>query len=157
MTEVGARDVSAQPAEVLSLAMARLVVERALVYAREHSYPPMTVAVLDAGGHLVSFAREDHSSLLREKIARGKAKSALNMGVGTRALVTRAEQHPHFINAVTALADGELIPVPGGVLVRGSSGDVLGAVGVSGHRPDEDEACAVAGIAATGLVSDPGA
>lgn len=117
----------------------------------------MTIAVLDGGGQLVAFAREDNSSLLREKIARAKAAGALNMGVGTRALAERAVQHPSFISAITMLAQGEIIPAAGGVLVRDpASGAVIGAVGVSGHRPDEDEACALAGIGAAHLTADPG-
>jgi uncharacterized protein GlcG (DUF336 family) len=142
---------------VIGLDAARIIVDNALGYARGSDFPPMTVAVLDQGGYLVAFAREDRSSLLREKIARGKAQSALNLGTGTRALVARAENQPHFINAITALAGGELIPVPGGVLVRDAeSATVQGAVGVSGYRPDEDEACALSGIRAAGLVADTG-
>jgi uncharacterized protein GlcG (DUF336 family) len=142
---------------VLQLATARVIVEHTLDHARDHGFPPMTVAVLDGAGQLVAFAREDNSSLLREKIARAKAISALNMGVGTRTLAQRAEQHPHFISAITTLAQGDIIPVPGGVLVRDpASGELLGAVGVSGHRPDEDEACAMAGIRAAHLAADPG-
>ncbi len=117
----------------------------------------MTVAVLDAGGHLIAFAREDRSSLLREKIARGKAMGALNMGVGSRSLVERAEGHPHFFGAITQLAEGELVPVPGGVLVRDEAGEIIGAVGVSGAVPDADEQCAIVGIRSQGLVADAGA
>lgn len=136
---------------------ARVIIDNALGYARGNDFPPMTVAVLDQGGYLIAFAREDRSSLLREKIARAKAQSALNMGTGTRALAARAQTQPAFINAITALAGGELIPVPGGVLIRDAeSAAVLGAVGVSGHRPDEDEACALSGIRAAGLAADPG-
>lgn len=116
----------------------------------------MTVAVLDAGGRLVCFGRQDGSSLLREQIARSKAMGALNMGVGSRSLARRAESHPQFVNAVIAIAEGGLIPVPGGVLVRDDGGVLLGAVGVSGHQPDQDEACAVHGIEAVELVADPG-
>jgi uncharacterized protein GlcG (DUF336 family) len=142
---------------VLDLTTARIIVDGALGLARDQGFPPMTVAVLDGAGQLVAFAREDNSSLLRERIARAKAVSALNMGVGTRTLAERAELHPHFINAITALAQGDIIPVPGGVLVRDAvSGEVIGAVGVSGHRPDEDEACALAGIGETDFAADPG-
>ena len=116
----------------------------------------MSVAVLDDGAHLVAFAREDRSSLLREKIARAKATGALNLGVGSRALVQRAETHPHFFNALVGMSEGDLVPVPGGVLVRDSAGEIVGAVGVSGFLPDADEACAVTGIEATGLSADPG-
>jgi uncharacterized protein GlcG (DUF336 family) len=142
---------------MIGYSQARKVVETALSYAHGRDFPPMTVAVLDAGGHLVAFGREDGSSLLRERIARGKAQGALNMGVGSRALAGRAASHPQFVNALIALAEGELVPVPGGVLVRDVNGDILGAVGVSGHLPDGDEECAVRGIAACGLQADPGA
>lgn len=135
---------------------ARRIVDSALRSAREDDLPPMTVAVLDAGGHLVAFAREDRSSLLRERIARGKALGALNMGVGSRTLAGRAEAHPHFVNSLVALAAGELVPVAGGVLVRDDDGEVIGAVGVSGHVPDADEACAVRGVEECGLRADPG-
>ncbi len=117
----------------------------------------MTIAVLDTAGSLVAFAREDGSSLLRERIARGKAHGALHMGLGSRALAARAASHPEFVNALVALADGNLVPVAGGVLVRDDSGQLLGAVGVSGHLPDGDEACAIEGIRAAGLNADPGA
>jgi uncharacterized protein GlcG (DUF336 family) len=141
---------------MITLDQAGIIVRHALDHAREQDMPPMTVAVLDAGGHLVAFAREDRSSLLRERIARGKALGALNMGVGSRGLAGRAAAHPQFINAVTALAEGNLVPVPGGVLVRDAAGEIIGAVGVSGHQPDLDEACAVRGITAADLHADPG-
>jgi len=141
---------------LITLAAAQIVVEKGLAQARELDCPPMTFAVLDAGGHLVAFAREDGSSLLRERIARGKAASALNMGVGTRALAKRAEDHPAFINSLVGLSAGEMVPVPGGVLVRDEGGSIVGAVGVSGNLPDIDEKCAVSGIEAAGLTADTG-
>jgi uncharacterized protein GlcG (DUF336 family) len=142
---------------MISYEQARTIVEVALAHADERDFPPMTVAVLDSGGHLVAFGRQDGSSLLRERIARGKAGGALNMGVGSRALVVQAEARPQFVNAVVALAEGNLVPVAGGVLVRDDSGAVVGAVGVSGHVSDADEECAVHGIEAVGLGADTGA
>ena len=141
----------------ISLAAARTIVVRALAHARSSDFPPTTVAVLDAAGQLVAFAREDGSSLLRGRIARAKARGALNMGVGSRSLAARAAAHPAFINSVVALADGDLVPAAGGVLVRDDDNNVIGAVGVSGSLPDDDEACAIHGIAAAGLRADPGA
>lgn len=141
---------------MITYEQASTVVGQALAHARQHNFPPMTVAVLDAAGQLVAFARQDGSALLRERIARGKARGALNMGVGSRALAARAASHPHFIQSVTALADGDLVPVPGGVLVRDADGVLIGAVGVSGHLPDQDEECALTGIVAVGLTADPG-
>lgn len=117
----------------------------------------MTVAVLDAAANLVAFEREDHSSLLRERIARGKAHGGLNMGTGSRTLASRAVAHLHFISSLVAMSGGMVVPVPGGVLIRDAQGDIVGAVGVSGHIPDEDESCAVSGIEAASLSADPGA
>jgi uncharacterized protein GlcG (DUF336 family) len=141
----------------INLGAARTIVVRALAHARSSDFPPMTVAVLDAAGRLVAFAGEDGSSLLRERIARGKAHGALNMGVGSRSLAARAASNPAFVNSLVSLADGNLVPVPGGVLIRDGSDAVIGAVGVSGHLPDDDEACAIHGITACDLRADPGA
>jgi uncharacterized protein GlcG (DUF336 family) len=141
----------------ISLAAARTIVVRALAHARSSDFPPTTVAVLDAAGQLVAFAREDGSSLLRGRIARAKARGALNMGVGSRSLAARAAAHPAFINSVVALADDDLVPAAGGVLVRDDDNSVIGAIGVSGSLPEDDEACAIHGIAAAGLHADPGA
>lgn len=142
---------------MITTSQARIIVDGGIAFAREKAMPPMTIAVLGSDGELIAFLKEDGSSLLREKIARGKARGALGMGVGSRALAARAATHPHFINSLVALADGDLVPVPGGVLVRNSAGAIIGAVGVSGHQPDQDEACAIAGIDAATLASDPGA
>lgn len=142
---------------MITYPQAAAMVERALAHARDNDFPPMTVAVLDAGGRLISFGREDGSSLLRERIARGKAHGALNMGVGSRSLAGRAKSHPDFVNALVALADGDLVPVPGGVLVRDAEENIIGAVGVSGHQPDNDEDCAIQAIRACDLRPDPGA
>src|SRR6195256_3903765 len=141
----------------IDLARARTVVDQAIAHARSNDFPPMTVAVLDAARRLVAFAGEDGSSLLRERIARGKAHGALNMGMGNRGLAARAASNPAFVNSLVSLADGNLVPVPGGVLIRDDNDDLIGAVGVSGHLPDQDEACAIHAIAAAGLRADPGA
>jgi uncharacterized protein GlcG (DUF336 family) len=140
----------------IGLAAARTIVVRALAHARSSDLPPMTVAVLDAAGRLVAFAGEDGSSLLRERIARGKAHGALHMGVGSRSLAARAASDPAFVNSLVSLAEGNLVPVPGGVLIRDDADAVIGAVGVSGHLPDDDEACAIHGITAADLRADPG-
>ncbi len=145
-----------QSRSAITLAEASNIVDEALGAARSAGLPPMTVAVLDPAGRLVALKREDNSSLLRPEIAQGKAFGALAMGMGSRALADRAVSHPAFINSVTALAGGALVPVPGGVLIRDSDHTLLGAVGVSGALPDQDEACAEAGIRAVSLEAQPG-
>jgi uncharacterized protein GlcG (DUF336 family) len=136
------------------LAQASEIVDHALAYGREHNYRPLTVAVLDSGGHLVAFKREDDSSLLRYEIATGKAWGALGMGTASRNLAGLADQRPTFINAVIGASGGRLVPVPGGVLIRNSAGQLVGAVGISGDTSDQDEACAIAGIKAAGLFAE---
>ena len=143
----------------LSLTQATTIVETALKKGRETSCAPLAVAVLDAGGHLKAFAREDEAGILRPQIAIGKAWGALGMGLGSRAFAKRiAEQPgaPSFFNALAAASEGRVVPVPGGVLIRDASRAVIGAVGISGDTSDKDEACALAGIGAAGLVGDTG-
>ncbi|MEX5717285.1 GlcG/HbpS family heme-binding protein [Geodermatophilus maliterrae] len=139
----------------IDLQTARTVVEGARAAARDEGFKPLTVVVLDAGGHVVAAEREDGSSTKRFEIAFGKAHGAIALGLGSRALMARAEQQPYFIAAATAAVGGSLVPVPGGVLVRDQSGTLLGAVGVSGDTSDNDEAAAVAGIEAAGLQAQP--
>ncbi len=139
----------------IDLQTARTVIEGARAAARDQDLKPLTVVVLDAGGHVVAAEREDGSSTKRFEIAFGKAHGAIALGLGSRALMARAEQQPYFIAAATAAVGGSLVPVPGGVLVRDGSGTLLGAVGVSGETSDNDEAAAVAGIEAAGLQAQP--
>ncbi|CAN5549683.1 heme-binding protein [soil metagenome] len=139
----------------LTLDTARSLVAAALQHAATAGLKPMTVVVLDAGGHVVAVEREDGSSTKRFEIAFGKAHGALSLGMGSRALMARAEQQPYFISAVTAAVGGALVPVPGGVLVRDADGVLLGAVGVTGDTSDNDEAAAVAAIDQVGLVAQP--
>jgi uncharacterized protein GlcG (DUF336 family) len=113
--------------------------------------------VLDAGGHLVAFKREDGSGIMRHDIAYGKAWGSLGMGFGTREVVKRSAANLAFLTAFSAASGGRLIPSPGGVLIRDAGGKVIGAVGISGDSGDNDEACALAGIAAAGLTGDTGA
>lgn len=139
----------------IALDTARTVIAAARAHAAQTDCKPMTVVVLDAGGHVLAVEREDGSANKRFEIAFGKAHGALALGLGSRALMARAEQQPYFIAAATAAVGGALVPVPGGVLVL--DGDrLVGAVGVSGDTSDNDEAVAVAGIEAAGLTAQPG-
>ena len=122
---------------------------------RDHGLKPLTVVVLDAGGHVVSVEREDGSSNNRFEIAFGKAYGALALGMGSRSLMARAEQQAYFIAAAAAAIGGRLVPVPGGVLVKDDSGSVVGCVGVSGDTSDNDELAAMAGITSVSLVPQP--
>ena len=137
----------------IDLQTARSIVAAARSSGRDKGFKPLTIVVLDVGGHVVAAEREDGSSFARFEVAFGKAHGALALGAGSRSLMARAEQQPYFVAAVTAAIGGSLVPVPGGVLVQDSAGTLVGAVGVSGDTSDNDEAAAVAGIEATGLVA----
>jgi uncharacterized protein GlcG (DUF336 family) len=140
----------------LSLDIARTIIAGVRGHAAEAGFKPMTVVVLDPGGHVVAVEREDGSSMSRFEIGRGKAYGALALGMGSRAIMGRAEQQPYFIAAVTSAVGGSLVPVPGGVLVLDSEGELLGAVGVTGDTSDNDESAAVAGIEGAGLTAQTG-
>ena len=139
----------------IDLYTARAIVAGARKHAAHAGLKPLTVVVLDAGGHVVAVEREDGSSTKRFEIGFGKAHGALSLGMGSRSIMGRAEQQPYFIAAVTSAVGGALVPVPGGVLVRDADGDLLGAVGVTGDSSDNDEAAAIAGIEQAGLTPQP--
>jgi uncharacterized protein GlcG (DUF336 family) len=140
----------------VTLAQAATIVDVALKKARDSNLAPLTVAVLDSGGHLVAFKREDKSGILRFDIAFGKAWGALGMGFGSRTLASRAAKTPQFFTMLAAASGGRMVTNPGGVLIKDASGTIVGACGISGDTSDKDEMCAVAGIEAAGLKADPG-
>lgn len=140
----------------LTLAQASAIVDAALEKGRALNLAPLTVVVLDAGGHVVALKREDRSGIMRVEIATGKAWGALGVGAGSRMMFERSEKQPVFVTALAAVSQGRMVPVPGGVIVRGDTGDIVGAVGISGDVSDQDEACAVAGIEAAGLKAQTG-
>jgi len=142
----------------LTLDQACTIIDTALEQGRVAGMQPLGVAVMDAGGHLLAFKRHENSSLLRPKVAMGKASAVLGMGVGGREIARRASvMPPLFFTALIELTEGNMITLPGGVLIRDAEGDIIGAVGVSGDTSDNDELVAVAGIRAAGLVADTGA
>jgi len=138
----------------ITLDQASTIIEAALAKGREMDLKPLTFAVLDAGGHLVAFKREDKSSLLRGDIASGKAWGSLGMGTSTRTLGERAAGNPSFFGALSDLSGGKILTSPGGVLVQDTEGKTIGAVGASGDSGANDEACVIAGIEAAGLVAN---
>ena len=140
----------------ITLAKADAIADRALEKGREMKFQPLTVAVLDAGGHLKVLKRADDSSLLRPDIAIGKAWGALGMGFGGRELARRAEKMPAFFTALNAMSDGRMVPVAGGALIRDASGAIVGSIGISGDISDNDEICLVDAVESQGLVADTG-
>ncbi|KIN60543.1 GlcG protein [Sulfitobacter noctilucae] len=139
----------------LTLQQAQSLISDCINWRKANDLKPLTVAVLDSGGYLMALAREDGTSNLRPQIAQGKAAGAIAMGLGSRALYERAKVEPFFIQAMNGLADGSLVPVAGGVLIK-QDGVIIGAVGITGDTSDRDEACAIAAIENAGFTADGG-
>ena len=138
----------------LDLATAQLIVAEAIGYARQAGIEPLTVVVLDDRAAVKAAGADDGTCLARFEIARGKAAGCLAFGFGARELQKRP---PAFLTAVGQLPGVMIVPVPGGVLIRGLDRAILGAVGISGDTGERDEEAAVAGIKAAGLAADTGA
>ena len=150
ITNLSRRDLAMN---LLTLEKANLIIQSAIRKARLLEMSPLTVVVLDQSGHLKAMQREDGASLIRQEIATAKAWGAVNMGISSRNLGVVAEQRPDFMNALISVAEGKIMPVPGGVLIRDSKNNLLGAVGISGDVSDQDERCAIAGIEAAGYIA----
>ena len=129
----------------------RQIADGALKAGAEAGLLPLTVAVLDVGGHIVLLKRQDGSGNLRADIAIGKAAGALGMGISSRTIRDRLKDRPAFQSAIAAASDGRFIPVPGGVLALNDEGDVIGAVGICGDASDKDEYAAITGVHRAGL------
>jgi uncharacterized protein GlcG (DUF336 family) len=139
----------------INLETAKAITAGVRAAGKERGLKPLTVVVLDAGGHVLSVEREDGASNNRFEIAFGKAYGALALGMGSRSLMARAEQQAYFITSAAAAIGGRLVPVPGGVLVKDEAGTVVGCVGVSGDTSDNDELAAISGIESASLVAQP--
>ncbi len=137
----------------ISLAQANAIIAGAFAKGAELGFKPLSVAVLDAGGHLIAFQRGDGASFARAQIASGKAAGALALGVSSRKVGVMAEERPWFVGAFASSAPHPMIPAAGGVIVVGADGAPIGAVGVTGDTSDNDETAALAGIAAAGLIA----
>src|SRR5213080_5077427 len=135
----------------LSLELAVRAIDAALARAAEIGCAPLTVVVLDAGGHDIALKRQDRSGILRADIARGKAWGALGMGFSSREISERAQKAPGFYGALASVSQGRLVPVAGGVLLYDEERNIVGAIGISGNTSDRDEDCALSGVRAAGL------
>ena len=143
----------------LTIAQASTIIDVALQKGCELKFAPLAVAVLDAGGNLIAFKRADRAGILRFDIAFGKAWGALGMGFGSRTVFERAnstEAQRLFYATLAVASGGKIVTNPAGILIRDASGEVVGAVGISGDTSDNDETCGIAGIEAAGLMADPG-
>jgi len=137
----------------ITLSQANAIIAGAFAKGADARFKPLSICVVDAGGHLIAFQRGDGASFARAQIAIGKAAGALALGVSSRKLGAMAEERPWFVGAFAASAPHPVIPAAGGVIVVDADGVAIGAVGVTGDTSDNDETAALAGIAAAGLTA----
>ena len=137
----------------ISLQQANAVVEGAKAKAQELGLKPLGIVVLDAGGHLIAFQRQDGASTGRLQLATGKAAGALFLGLSSRKIGDMAAERPTFLASLGPIAPAGVVPAAGGVIVVDDAGRTIGAVGISGDLSDKDELATLAGIEAAGLTA----
>ena len=142
--------------QALILEQIQQIIQAAITKGHKLRLAPLTVVVLDDGGHIKGMQREDGTTFFRPQIAFGKAWASIALGMASRTLFSMGEDRPIFMNSLISLSDQRLVPIPGGVLIKNQQGDVLGSVGITGDTSDNDEACAAAGIEAAGLTAECG-
>ena len=135
----------------LTLAEAEAVVDGVLASATRRGLKPLGVCVLDEGGHVLIVKRQDGATLLRVDVCHAKAWSAVALGTPTRNFAAMAEARPEFATSLVTISQGRMAPAAGGVTIV-VDGLVVGSVGVSGDTPENDEAVAIDGIEAAGLL-----
>ena len=138
----------------LTTRKARTIIKAAIAMGAEAGMKPLSVVVVDAGGHPIAFERAEGGSPGRFEIARGKAYGCIMLGMGGKAIQARAEAQAYFMQSMNGAFDGKFVPVQGGVLVRDAKGAVIGAVGVTGDTSENDARAAIAGIEAAKLTAE---
>lgn len=136
----------------ITLKQAQSILSASVEHAQSIDTAPLTIAVIDSGGHLKALWRQDGASTLRPDMATAKARTAIGLGKSSRKVAEDAEGRPTFIAALSTLAGGDILPAAGGVLAFNADGEIAGAVGITGDTSDRDEECAIAGIEAAGLM-----
>jgi uncharacterized protein GlcG (DUF336 family) len=134
----------------ISLDEAVTMINGCFAAAKARKLRPLTAVVLDAGGRVKAVLKQDGCAMLRFEIAYGKAYAALAMGRPSRLVLQKQREKPVFMENLIELADGPMFLEAGGQLVRDATGEVAGAIGVTGDAGEMDDVCAVAGIHAAG-------
>lgn len=135
----------------ITLLKANQIIEGAFSKGAELNLKPLSVVVVDAGGHVIAFQRQDGASFGRLQIAQGKAAAALALGLYSRKIGDMAIERPSFIGEFASSAPHSVVPAAGGVILVDDAGLPCGAVGVAGDTSDNDEICTFAGISAARL------
>ncbi len=138
----------------LALAQAEDIIDAILARARELNCRPISVVVVEPGAIPTAFKKEDGSAMMRFEMAMGKAYAALALGRSSSLVRVRAVEKPLFMDFLFKASADKIFAEGGGRLIRAADGELLGAVGVTGDKEEQDEALAAHGIRAAGLKTD---
>ncbi len=138
----------------VTLAQAERIIDAIVERGAALNCRPISVIVVEPGCKVKAFKKEDGSSMIRFEMAFGKAYAALSLGRSSKLVRERAQERPIFMRYLMAASGEQIFPEGGGMLIRDDSGDVIGAVGVTGDTEDRDEELAIHGIHAAGLKTD---
>jgi uncharacterized protein GlcG (DUF336 family) len=138
----------------LSLDEANTIIAETFAAAKKHKCRPMSAIVLDAGGRVKAFQKQDNASMLRFEVCYGKAYASLALGRPSKLVLQKANEKPLFMQSIENLADYPLFLEGGGQLIRDKAGEVVGAIGVTGDANEMDDICAIAGIHSVSLRAD---
>lgn len=135
----------------ITLEQANTIIEAVFAKGKELALKPLGAAVVDAGGHIIAFQRQNGAPFGRLQLAHGKAAGALSLGISSRTIAAAAVERPWLFSTLAASTPYPLIAAAGGVIIVDEDGAPIGAVGVTGDTSDNDELCAIAGIVKAGL------
>ena len=139
---------------IVTLAQAEQIIDAIFKRGAELDLRPLSVIVVEPGCKVKAFKKEDGSSMIRFEMAFGKAYAALAMGRSSSLVRVRADEKPIFMRYLLSATGDQIFPEGGGMQIRDSDGEVIGAVGVTGDTEDRDEELAAHGIRAAGLKTD---
>jgi uncharacterized protein GlcG (DUF336 family) len=139
---------------MIKLEQANRMIDAILKRGAELKCRPISAVVVEPGCVVKAFQKEDGASMIRFEMAYGKAYAALALGRSSTLVRIRREEKPDFMRHLVAVSDDKLFAEGGGMLIRNSDGDVIGAVGVTGDTEEHDEELAIHGIRTVGLKID---
>lgn len=129
----------------LNIDEANRMLAAAIKKAKDMKIAPCTIAILDPRGDLIALNRMDGALWRSVPISQGKAAASAYFDAPSGELTARWDTP--VVRALAMSEQGRLIPWQGAVPIKRADGILIGAIGVSGARSEEDEAVAKAGLA----------
>ena len=135
---------------MIKLEKALSIANDCISIAREQNAKPIAVVVLDKHGNTIVSLKEDDASFFRVEVAKGKAWGCVAMGESSRGLAEKAKSNPAFVNGLTVTSKGRILPNPGAVPIK-ENNNIIGSVGISGDKGENDEKICIEAVKKNGL------